>query len=197
MKKRSILIVDDDRLVLTGLRRDLESEGYEVLTADSGEAAVKACRADPPDLALLDVRMPGMPGMEIARWLRAETDVAFVFLSAYGDRDLVKEAAEHGALGYLVKPVDIPQVVAVLEPALARAEEIRNLRRRETSLSEGLTGKRTVSAAVGIVMERYRLTQQAAFESLRAHARAEQRKIEEVAADLIRAAETLNGQHPA
>jgi response regulator NasT len=197
VKKRSILIVDDDRLVLTGLRRDLESEGYEVLTADSGEAAVKACRADPPDLALLDVRMPGMPGMEIARWLRAETDVAFVFLSAYGDRDLVKEAAEHGALGYLVKPVDIPQVVAVLEPALARAEEIRNLRRRETSLSEGLTGKRTVSAAVGIVMERYRLTQQAAFESLRAHARAEQRKIEEVAADLIRAAETLNGQHPA
>lgn len=196
MEKRRILIVDDDRLVLTGLRRDLEPEGYEVLTAESGEAAVTACRADPPDLVLLDVRMPGMPGMEVARWLRAETDVAFVFLSAYDDRDLVKEAAEHGALGYLVKPVDIPQVVAVLESALARAGEIRYLRRREASLSEGLTGNREVSAAVGIVMERYRFTQQAAFETLRARARAERRKIEEVAADLIRAVETLNGQHP-
>jgi response regulator NasT len=197
VEKRRILIVDDDRLVLTGLRHDLEPEGYEVFTAESGEAAVKACRADPPDLVLLDIRMPGMPGMEVARWLRAETDVAFVFLSAYDDRDLVKEAAEHGALGYLVKPVDIPQVVAVLESALARAEENRELRHREASLSEGLTGNREVSAAVGIVMERYRLTQRAAFESLRARARAERRKIEEVAADLIRAVETLNSQHPA
>lgn len=197
MKKKTILIVDDDRLVLTGMRRDLESEGYEVLTAESGEAAVKLCRANPPDLVLLDIRMPGIAGMEVARWLRAETSVAFLFLSAYHDRDLVKEAAAHGALGYLVKPVDIPQVVAVLESALARAEEIRELRRREATLSEGLTGNRAVSAAVGIIMERYRLTQRAAFETLRARARAERRKIGEVAADQIRAAEVLNGQHPA
>jgi response regulator NasT len=194
---KRILIVDDDRLVLTGLQRDLEPEGYEVLTAESGETAIETCRENPPDLALLDIRMPGMTGMELARRLRTDTDIAFVFLTAYDDRDLVAEAVAHGALGYLVKPLDIRQVVPQIESALARASDLQAVRRRETTLTTALAGKRIVSAAVGIIMERHRLSFPAAFEVLRANARAERRKIEELAGELVQAVETLNDRNPA
>lgn len=151
MNQKKILIVDDDRLVLAAFERGLRHSGYEVSTAESGPQALQACAETPPDLVLLDIRMPEMSGLEVAQRLRRETDVPFVFLSAYDDIETLKQAAAHGALGYLVKPVGMPQVIAAIEAALARAEDLRQLRKTEADLGTALAGNREVSAAVGIL----------------------------------------------
>lgn len=192
MNQKKILIVDDDRLVLAAFERGLHNAGYEVSTAESGPQALRACAETPPDLVLLDIRMPEMSGLEVAQRLRRETDVPFVFLSAYDDIETLKQAAAHGALGYLVKPVDMPQVIAAVEAALARSADLRQLRKSEADLNTALAGNRETSAAVGILMERHRLSEKEAFEALRAHARRERRKLNEVAGEILHAEETLN-----
>jgi len=145
---------------------------------------------------LLDVRMPGMSGLEVAKQLAQTTTIPFLFLSAYGDAEIVKEAAEFGALGYLVKPVDISQVVAAIEAALARAREIHKLRETEMQLSHALSASRETSMAVGLLMERHRMDRNTAFEALRDHARSRRRKIADVAEELLKSAEALNAVIP-
>lgn len=191
MKKR-VLLADDDRLILSTMGEGLRDAGYEVLEVTDGRSAVRVCESEHPDLAILDIRMPGMSGIEAAHEIRERTDVPFMLLSAYGDKEVVKLAVEEGALGYLVKPMDIPQIIPAIEAALARAQELRELRRTEKDLSVALESGRQTSMAVGLIMERYRLTRQAAFEALRFHARSERRKITAVAAELIDAADALS-----
>jgi response regulator NasT len=186
-----ILLVDDDRLVLATMSEGLRHHGFEVQTASSGEQALAQVESDPPQLAILDIRMPGMSGIETARYLKQDGRVPFMFLSAYGDEEVVREATEEGALGYLVKPVDVAQVVPSLRAALARAKDIAALKTNGTRLQIALNQNRETSMAVGLVMERYRLTREQAFEALRYHARSQRRKLEEVALDLISAAEQL------
>src|SRR3970282_1262376 len=131
LTQRHILVVDDDRLVLAALTEGLRAAGYRVTSAASGEVALGVAGRDAPELALLDVRMPGMSGIELGRKLREQGNVPFLFLSAYGDQEIVKQAAEEGALGYLVKPLDIQQIVPSIEGALARGSDIRKLRDSE------------------------------------------------------------------
>lgn len=191
-----ILLVDDDRLILATLSDGLRGVGYDVLTAGGGAEALQLCREQAFDLAILDVRMPEMDGIELGRRLRAETTVPFLFLSAYGDLDLVRRAADHGALGYLLKPIDIPQMVPTIESALVRAREILDLRRSEERLSTALSIEQKTRMAVGLLMERQRLDRKAAFEVLRSRARSQRRKIAEVAEEILNAVETLNGSGP-
>ena len=187
-----ILLVDDDRLILALVGEGLRKNGYLVQTASSGDEALAVCESSPPDLVILDVRMPGRSGVEVARELRTRGDVPYMFLSAYGELDIVKSAVDEGALGYLVKPIDVPQVIPTIEAALARARELRALREREAQLNTALAAGRESSIAVGLIMERYRLDRKAAFEALRFHARTQRRKIEEVATDMVTSAEQMN-----
>jgi response regulator NasT len=143
-------------------------------------------------MVLLDVNMPRMSGLEVAKALRAQTSIPFMFLTAYGDTDIVRQAAEHGAMGYLVKPVDISQIVPAIEAALARGKELGRLRETETQLSTALANSRETSMAVGILMERERLDRNLAFEMLRDYARSQRRKISEVAEELLGAVEFAN-----
>ena len=188
--QRHILVVDDDRLVLAALAEGLRTAGYRVTSVASGEDALGI--TDTPDLALLDVRMPGMSGIELGRKLREQGGVPFLFLSAYGDQEIVKQAAEEGALGYLVKPLDIQQIVPSIEAALARAMEIRQLRDKEAQLSVALAGSREISMVVGLLMQRDRIDRAQAFELLRSSARSKRRPIAELAGELLKAAENLN-----
>lgn len=194
--KPRILLVDDDRLVLATLADGLQSAGYDVSVAGSAEQAVKLLQEhaeDPYDLAILDVRMPGMDGLALSQLLREHSPVPFMFLSAYGDRDLVREATGHGALGYLLKPLDVPQIIPSIEAALARGAEISRLKESELRLNTALTTEQKTRMAVGVLMERRRLDRRAAFEALRRMARSQRRKITMVADDIVRAVETLNG----
>lgn len=192
MTGHQLVVADDDRLILSTLGQGLRDAGYEVLEATDGEAAVHLCEAQEPDLAVLDIRMPGMSGVEAARLIRERTEVPFLFLSAYGDKEIVQLAVEQGALGYLVKPVDVPQVVPAIETALARAKELDTLRKSEHHLASALKTGREISMAVGLIMERYRLSRSTAFEVLRRYARSEQLKINQLASTLLDGAEALS-----
>ena len=188
-----ILIVDDDRLVLATLGQGLRDAGYRVTEASDGKSALDLVSRNAPDLALLDVRMPGMSGVELAERLAAEYQLPFIFLSAYGDADIIERAKQLGALGYLVKPLDVPQIIPSLEAALARAAQIRSLKDTGEQLSHALETGREINIAVGIVMERQRLTRQAAYELLRSNARSQRRRMQEIAAGLIEALDHVNG----
>jgi response regulator NasT len=187
---RHVLVVDDDRLVLAALAEGLRGAGYRVTGVAGGEDALASATREVPDLALLDVRMPNMSGIELGGRLR-ELGVPFVYLSAYGDREAVVNALEEGALGYLVKPLDIQQIVPSIEAALMRASDLRKLRETEAQLNVALSGTREISMAVGLLMMRDRLNRNDAFDLLRGNARAQRRTVAEIAKELLGSAEKL------
>jgi len=191
-RQTRLLLVDDDRLVLATLSEGLRDAGYEVLTASNGREALELARGGEVHLAILDVRMPEMDGVELAAALRSDQQIPFLFLSAYGESEIVREAAEQGALGYLVKPLDIAQIVPAIEASLARACELANLKEAEVRLATALAIEQKTRTAVGLLMEREGLDRDAAFELLRRRARSQRRKIVDVAEELITAAEILN-----
>ena len=123
-KRRSLLLVDDDNLVLATTSRGLQAAGYDTRTAQSVEDALELLADFTPDLALLDIRMGKQGGFELARVLRDRHAIPFVFLSAYDDADTVEEATELGAVGFLVKPVDIPQIAPTIEAALKPGQTV-------------------------------------------------------------------------
>lgn len=186
-----ILLADDDRLILMTLAEGLTEAGFSVLTASNGEQALELCRTERPDLALLDIRMPGLDGIALANRLRAEVGVPFVMLTAYDDAHLVRDAVEAGALGYLVKPVDVVRIIPQLQAALARSAEIDKFRDVEESLGAVLATNRQIATAVGILMERHCITAEMAFEGLRRFARDHRRKVCEVANEVM-----LGGRTP-
>lgn len=192
MEAARILLVDDDRLISATLSEGLRQHGYQVEIANSGEQALGLCAQAEPDLAILDMRMSGMSGVETARFLRDRTQVPYLFLSAYGDPETVKEAVDEGALGYLVKPVDIGQLIPAVEAALARSSDIDGLRQSEQHLQTALAQSREVSIAIGVFMERFRFDREQAFAVLRYQARSQRRKLQEVAGEIVRGAEQLS-----
>jgi AmiR/NasT family two-component response regulator len=191
-----ILLVDDDLLILGTLAKGLRDAGYRVSEAGDCAAALDIAAHGKPDLALLDIRMPDMPGVNLAELLAAEHGVPFMFLSAYDDAETIERATRVGALGYLVKPQYAHQLVPSIEAALARAAQIRALKNTGDQLSHALESSRETSMAVGILMERLGVDRHQAFDVLRVHARSQRRRVHEVSADIVNALETLNKVKP-
>ena len=181
-----ILLVEDDRLILHTLARGLRDAGYHILEADSGESAMQICAEVRPNLALLDVHLPGMSGIDFAQWLKTTLDVPFLFLSAYSDPEIVLKGAELGALGYLVKPLDIPQILPSIKTALLRAQEIQKLHQTEINLCTALKTSRSISMAVGLCMEKFGIGADESFEALRAYCRSNREKMVDVADKIIK-----------
>lgn len=179
MSKPTILIADDDRVVLFTLAEGLREADFEVIEARDGLQALDLCRSEAPDLALLDIRMPGLDGLELARRLREETTVPFLFFSAYGDEAFVRRAVEIGALGYLLKPLNVPALLPMVRTALARSRDF-------SGLQGALASNRSIATAVGMLMHADGLDQDAAFNKLRQQARSQRRKLEDVALAMVR-----------
>lgn len=170
--KGKILVVDDDRLVLATLTHGLDQAGYEVIDADNGDDAILLAREHKPDLALLDIRMEGKSGFDVAAYLREYCHVPFMFLSAFSDEETIGQVKELGAVAYLVKPLDIRQIVPAVEAALAHAGS------RQADSGPGAMRDRaaveapmeslpsSVAMAVGVVMHRYSLPRAQALERL-------------------------------
>jgi response regulator NasT len=197
--RRLILLVDDDPLLLDYIATVLQHAGYDTVGAASAAEAVQriAERGEDIALALLDITMPGMSGLDLAQRLKDHTEVPFMFLSSVDDAETGRQAASHGALGFLVKPVDAARLLPAFEAALARADEIRQLRGTEANLNAALAAGRETSLAVGLLMARYQTDRNTAFEVLRDHARSSRRKINEVAEQIVAAEELLNSLHGA
>lgn len=197
---KQLLLIDDDRLVLSVIANGLTHAGYRVSTAESAEdAEALLAGGERPDLAILDVRMPGMSGLHLAQRLHELDHIPFMMLSAYSDQEIVEQATRCGALGYAVKPLDISQLIPAIEAAVARADELQDLRETRQQLQKALDAERNISVATGITMMEYRLKRSAAFALLRDSARKQRRKLAEVADDVVKAREVLNleGTHRA
>ena len=188
-----ILVVDDDRLVLATVVAGLRQAGFEVLEADNGDDAILLARNHRPRLAILDMRMQGKSGMDVARYLASNTSTGFMFLSAFGDPSIVDESARLGALGYLVKPIDIRQIVPAVNAALAKLDAGTAAAARPPAPAPAAVSLGQAEAiAVGILMERLRLDQNRALQALREQARSEGRSAESLATSMVEAANRLN-----
>lgn len=191
--QRRILLVDDDPSMIETLRLILSLAGFEIIEASTGAEALSLAQQLQPDLALLDAVMPGMSGIDLAKHLHDETNVPFMFVSSSIEDKIVKQATAHGAVGFLVKPFDVAQIVPAVNAALARADEIKRLRRSENELSTALSAARETSMAVGLLMSKYKSDRDTSFEILRSYSRSHRCKIHEVAKQLLEAEELLNG----
>lgn len=181
----TILLVEDDRLVLHTLARGLRDAGYRILEADSAETAMQLCTAQQPDLALLDIRLPGISGIDFARWLKSTPGVPFLFLSAFNDAETVNAAVELGALGYLVKPLDVLQVLPSIRTALQRAAELKQLYKSELDLGIALKTSRNISMAIGLLMQRFGSNSDETFEALRVYCRSQRKRMSDVAEQVV------------
>lgn len=189
---KRLLLVDDDGVALATFGKGLKDSGYEVLQADSGEAGLNLLNeGPPPDLAILDMRMDGMSGTEVAEELRL-LGIPSIFLSAFDNDEYVQQALAKGALGYLVKPINVDKAIPTIEAALKRAHDLHELKETEKRLDGALESSNTINVVVGILMERHRLGKQEAFELLRKKARSEQRKVKDVAEEILNAWNTFN-----
>jgi two-component system, response regulator PdtaR len=191
-RKRRILVVDDDVAYARLLVERLSRAGYDVSATHTAQDAFGAVAVSAPDLALVDIRLPGDSGLILAAALRSEYDVAFVILSGLDDLKPAQQAAESGAIAYFVKTGNLDHYVPAIHTALARSEELRELRRRGAQLSNALQQTRAVSAATGVMMERSRLSREQAFERLRGLARAQRRRLSDVAEQFLASVECLN-----
>lgn len=187
-----ILIADDEAVIRLGLRTMLEAQGYRVV----GEAADGARVLDlaaklRPDLVFLDIKMPGMDGLQAARRLMSERAVPAVILTAYGDREFVEAAKNAGVLAYLVKPVRESELGPTIQIALARFREIQSLRREVGDLEEMLQARKVVERAKGILMRRHGLVEADAFTRIQREARTARKTMREVAEAIL--ADTTDG----
>lgn len=189
---RRVLIVDDDPHLNALLGETLRSAGFEVTSAENVDEAIAAVATSRPDLAVLDIKMQGASGLDLGAALRDDFGLPFVFLSLMDDEETVRRASEMGAVAYLVKPLDMRNCLPTIEAAFARAEELRRLRETETQLSTALQQSREISMAIGLLMERFRVDRDTAFEKLRDDARARRRRMSEVAEELLQCAERIN-----
>jgi response regulator NasT len=218
--KGKILVVDDDRLVLATLTHGLANAGYDIIDADNGDDAILLARKHRPDLALLDIRMEGMSGFDVAAYLRESLQTPFMFLSAFSDDATVAQVKALGAVAYLVKPLDIAQIVPTVEAALGT---VRAQRERLAAASgfaplgpadafapapapaglarppehpfraagEADVLADTVAIAVGMLMHRYSLSRREALDRLQRMAATDGQPLKTQADRLIEALELL------
>ncbi|HEV8691419.1 MAG TPA: response regulator [Ideonella sp.] len=199
--KGKILVVDDDRLVLATVTHGLARAGYEVIDADNGDDAILLAREHKPDLALLDIRMEGKSGFDVADYLRASTGTPFMFLSAFADDDTVAQVKALGAVAYLVKPLDIAQIVPTVEAALSSVRARRvpvplgprpGADAAPAPVATGDPLADPVPVAVGVLMHRYSLPRAEALTRLTRLAEADGRSLHAQATALLDAVELLS-----
>jgi two-component system, response regulator PdtaR len=181
-----ILIAEDETIIRIDLRELLERAGFAVVAeARDGEEAVALARTAEPDLALLDVKMPRLDGIEAARRILDERPIPIVVVTAYGEEELVARAVEAGVFGYLVKPFRESDLLPAIRTARARHEELVAVRAEADSLAEALAARKSIERAKGLLMEREGLTENEAFARLRKASQISGRPLRVVAEALI------------
>src|ERR671935_1880470 len=159
-----VLVAEDETIIRLDLRELLERAGFEVCAeARDGEEAVALARSERPDLAVLDVKMPRLDGIEAARRILEERPIPIVMVTAYGQEELVARAVEAGVVGYLVKPFREQDLMPAIATARARHEELAAVRDEAESLADALAARKVIERAKGLLMEKEQLTEEEAF----------------------------------
>ncbi|MGH9182976.1 MAG: ANTAR domain-containing response regulator [Acidimicrobiales bacterium] len=181
-----VVIAEDEAIIRLDLKEILEEEGYEVVgETGRGDEAVALVREHQPDLAILDIKMPGRDGLSAAREIVAERRAAVLILTAFSQRDLVEQARDAGALGYLVKPFQRTDLLPAVEVALGRFRDMLAQEAKVQALEGQLETRRVVDRAKGILMDRHRLTERDAFSFIQQTAMRERMLMRAVAQKVI------------
>jgi len=182
-----LLIAEDEAIIRLDLKEMLEEEGYNVVgEAADGEAALRLARANKPDLVIMDVKMPGMDGLAAAEKVIEERLAAVLILTAFSQRDLVRRAAEAGAMGYLVKPFQKSDLMPAIDIALARHSQLAAVREESDNLAEQLATRKAVDKAKGRLMDGHALSEADAFRLIQKRAMDERRSMRAIADEIVR-----------
>jgi AmiR/NasT family two-component response regulator len=187
-----VVIAEDEAIIRLDLKEILEEEGYEVVgETGRGDQAIELVRELNPDLAILDIKMPGMDGLAAAREIAKDRGAAVLILTAFSQRDLIEEARDAGALAYLVKPFQRSELIPAVEVALGRFQEVKALESEVKDLADQLETRRLVDRAKGNLMDKHALSEADAFSFIQKTAMSERTTMKEISRRVIE-----EGFHP-
>lgn len=180
------MIAEDEAIIRLDLKETLEEEGYEVVgETGRGDEAVQLVRDLEPDVAILDIKMPGLDGLSAARQITAERRAAVLIVTAFSQRDLIERARDAGALAYLVKPFQRAELVPAVEVAIGRFQELKTLHDQAAGLEEQLETRKLVDRAKGKLMDGHDLDEGEAFSFIQRHAMQGRRTMKAVAQQIV------------
>jgi response regulator NasT len=185
LKKLNILIADDESIIRLGLKHILQEAGHTVFDADNGVSALRVAEGCKPDLVILDIKMPEMDGLEAAHLLLNRTQVPVIFLTAYGEQELIERAARLPVMGYLVKPIKEAELLAMIEVAAQRFGEHARVAKNAAELEEEVSSRRIIDRAKGLLMQKEGISEFAAYDRLQQRAQIERQTLLEVAEEII------------
>jgi two-component system, response regulator PdtaR len=181
-----VVVAEDEAIIRMDLRELLQEEGYEVVAeCGRGDEAVSLVREFRPDVALLDIKMPGLDGISAARQISGERLSAVVLVTAFSQRELIEEASDAGVHGYVVKPFERHDLTPAIEVALARFKAEAALSEQVVDARERLETRKVLDRAKGMLMDRHTLSEQDAFDFIQKKAMATRRSMREVAEDVL------------
>ncbi len=192
MGKR-VVIAEDEAIIRLDLKEILEDEGYEVVgETGRGDEAVELVAEHQPDLAILDIKMPGIDGIEAARRISADYKVAVLILTAFSQRNLIEEARDAGVAAYLVKPFQRGELIPAIEVAMARfaeyraiEEEYERLSEEVATLEDKLETRQLVDRAKGILMDRHGMGEAEAFSFIQRTSMDRRARMKDVSREIV------------
>ena len=181
-----VVIAEDEAIIRLDLRETLEEEGYQVIgEAGRGDRALELVRELKPDLAILDVKMPGMDGLEVARHIDEEKICGVLILTAFSQREMVEHARDAGALAYLVKPFQKSDLIPAIEVAIGRFRELQALTGHVEALGEQIEARKIIDRAKGLLIDNHEMKEQDAFAFIQRTAMKERTRMREVAERIL------------
>lgn len=181
-----VVIAEDEAIIRLDLRETLEEEGYEVIgEAGRGDVALELIRELKPDLAILDVKMPGMDGLEVARMIGDEKICGVLVLTAFSQREIIEQARDAGALAYLVKPFQKSDLIPAIEVAIGRFRELQALNGQMEVLGEQLEARKVIDRAKGRLIDEFGLKEQEAFSFIQRTAMKDRSRMRDVAEKIL------------
>ena len=181
-----IVVAEDEAIIRLDLVETLQEEGY-VVVADTGrgDSAIELVREHKPDVAIFDIKMPGLDGLAAARVVSAEKICPVVMLTAFSQREVIEQARDAGALAYLVKPFQKTDLVPAIELAIGRFAEMKLLSGERDALDEQLQLRKVLDSAKGVLIDSFSMTEQAAFDFIQKRAMSTRSRMKDVAQRVI------------
>ena len=186
VKAINVVIAEDEAIIRLDLKESLEAEGYEVIgETGRGDEVIDLVRKLEPDLVILDIKMPGMNGLDAAKVISEEGLAAVILLTAFSQQDLIKEAGNAGVLAYLVKPFQRSDLVPSIELALSRFKEISGLKEEAQMLRESLDTRKLIDRAKGVLVDNYGLKESDAYRYLQKKAMGDRTTMRAIAEGIL------------
>jgi AmiR/NasT family two-component response regulator len=180
--RTTVIVAEDEAIIRLDLKELLEEEGFEVVgETGRGDEAVELVRTLKPDLAILDIKMPGLDGLSAARQITGERLAAVLILTAFSQRDLVEQARDAGAMSYVVKPFQKSDLIPAIELSLGRHAELTSLEAEVGDLAERLEARKIIDRAKGVLMDDHGMTEAQAWRFLQTEAMNRRAKVHDVA----------------